>query len=173
MQNIFNSSHALLTIINDILDLSKIETGNLVLDTREFSLRRVMENAMNLVSNIAYAKGVELVYSTKPDFPDAVLTDETRFQQVMLNLLSSACLLLPHVDQCADAAKFTDKGEIVVTFQAAEKAATGYKVHFTVQDSGIGIPDNKKDKLFQLFSQVDNSSTRKYQVSTRTTSKTC
>ncbi len=139
-----SSSDSLLTIINEILDFSKIEAGRLDLERQPFDLRECVESAFDLVTTQAGNKGLELAYIIDPHIPQAIYGDVTRLRQVLVNLLSNAV-------------KFTDHGEIVVEVKNAEAL-----LHFSVKDTGIGIPADRMDRLFQSFSQVDNSTTRKY-----------
>ena len=157
-ETIRNSSDSLLTIINDILDFSKIEAGKLELDNRPFHLRECMESAMDLLAFKAVEKSLELGCMIEPNAPEVVAGDETRLRQVLVNLLSNAV-------------KFTNAGEVVIAVGVDEDAQEAnnssasvpiYKLHFTVSDTGIGIPQDRMDRLFQSFSQVDSSTTRKY-----------
>jgi GAF domain-containing protein/CheY-like chemotaxis protein/tetratricopeptide (TPR) repeat protein len=143
-----NSSDALLTIINDILDFSKIEAGKMELESQPFDLRDVVESALDLVTPKVVEKGLDIAYILEDDVPPAILGDVTRLRQILLNLLGNAV-------------KFTDKGEIVITVKVIETSPS-IKLHFAVRDTGIGIPPDRMDRLFQSFSQVDSSTTRKY-----------
>lgn len=146
-----NSSESLLTIINDILDYSKIDAGKLELESRRFDLRELVEGALELLSLSASEKGLDLAYIFGADVPEAINGDETRLRQILLNLLSNAV-------------KFTDKGEVVLTVEASGPSEIGEPVglQFSVRDTGIGIPDDRRDRLFQSFSQVDSSTTRRF-----------
>ncbi|NEQ43514.1 MAG: response regulator [Leptolyngbya sp. SIOISBB] len=150
-----NSGEALLTIINDILDYSKIESGCLELEIQPFKLRQCLEEAFDLVFNKASEKGLELAYQLAPDVPGSILGDVTRLRQVLVNLLGNAV-------------KFTESGEIIGTvsvIQTDEKATrdrSHVTLQFAVKDTGIGIPDNRLSRLFESFSQVDSSITRRY-----------
>lgn len=152
------SGEVLLLIINDILDFSKIEAGKIELEETKFSLRRCIEDALDLVSVKAYEKNIELIYHVPVDVPDWVCGDVTRLRQILLNLLSNAV-------------KFTDEGEVVVTVALEpyqdgnaeqESSVQKYLYKFHVQDSGIGISSERMDRLFKSFSQVDASTTRQY-----------
>lgn len=155
VETIRGASKALLTIINDILDFSKIENDKLELETMTFSLRSCIEGAMDVVAEAATTKGLELGYiNDEVDLPDMVTGDLTRVRQIVVNLLSNAV-------------KFTPRGEIVVEAKVHEVAIEGttdqyLRVHVSVQDTGIGIPESKFDRLFKFFSQVDSSTTRQY-----------
>ncbi len=143
-----SSGESLLTIINDILDFSKIESGKLDLERQPFDLRDCLESALDLVATRAAEKQLDLAYIIDPDVPPAVFGDVTRVRQILLNLLSNAI-------------KFTDKGEVVVSVKM-KKADQASQILFSVRDTGIGIPPDRLDRLFQSFSQVDASTTRKY-----------
>jgi PAS domain S-box-containing protein len=152
------SGEALLSVINDILDFSKIEAGRLDLDVHPFDLRECVESALELVAASAAEKGLDLAYELTAATPEAVIGDATRLRQILLNLLNNAV-------------KFTERGEVVVTVDAtplSEGAPSDgepgghYRLQFAVRDTGIGIPDDRIGALFQSFSQVDASTTRRY-----------
>jgi PAS domain S-box-containing protein len=147
-----NSGDSLLTIINDILDFSKIEAGRMELESQPFDLRECVEGALDLVAARAFDKGLDLAYLVDEEIESAWLGDVTRVRQILLNLLSNAL-------------KFTDQGEIVLSVAAVPKPEAGESAHelrFSVRDTGIGIPPDRMDRLFQSFSQVDASTARKY-----------
>ncbi|HWH08596.1 MAG TPA: response regulator, partial [Candidatus Thermoplasmatota archaeon] len=141
------SGEHLITIISDILDLSKVEAGKLELESRPVLLRDVVERAIDLLGPAASAKGLELVFDAAPTLPAAIATDEVRLRQVLVNLLSNAV-------------KFTSRGEIVV--RGSGRALDGGRVEalFEVRDEGIGIPPDRLARLFQPFTQGDASTTR-------------
>jgi PAS domain S-box-containing protein len=153
------SGEALLSVINDILDFSKIEAGRLDLDMHRFDLRDSVESALELVAPAAAEKGLDLAYELTAATPEALIGDATRLRQILLNLLNNAV-------------KFTERGEVVATVDASrlenESDPGGaldlgrYRVHFAIRDTGIGIPPERLDRLFQSFSQVDASTTRRY-----------
>ena len=144
------SGDALLAVINDILDFSKIEAGRLDLDRAPFDLRECIESALELVAAGALKKGLDLAYDLDPAAPGAVFGDVTRLRQILINLLNNAV-------------KFTERGEVVITAGAERiDAADRYRIHFEVRDTGIGIPEDRMDRLFESFSQVDRSTTRRY-----------
>jgi CheY-like chemotaxis protein/nitrogen-specific signal transduction histidine kinase len=145
------SSDALLTVINDILDFSKIEAGRLELEAQPFDLRECVEGALDLVATRAAEKGLDLAYLLGDGTPAAIVGDVTRLRQVLLNLLSNAV-------------KFTEHGEIVLSVSAHRPADPGapHEITFSVRDTGIGIPPDRLGRLFQSFSQVDASTTRRY-----------
>jgi len=149
VETIRTSSDALLTIINDILDFSKIESGKFELEQQPFDLRTCLEAALDLVAPRAAEQQLDLAYMIAPNVPQALLGDVTRVRQVLVNLL-------------ANAVKFTPVGEVVVMIEAKQAADSQFEVHVAVRDTGIGIPADRMDRLFQAFSQVDASTTRQY-----------
>jgi len=144
-----SSGDTLLALIKDILDFSKIEAGKLELECTEFDVRHTVESLGASMAAQAAAKGLELVCSVSPSVPSALRGDPGRVQQVLMNLT-------------ANAIKFTEKGEVVVRATRDEETDRQVTIRFTVTDTGIGIPSDRKDRLFRLFSQVDASTTRKY-----------
>jgi PAS domain S-box-containing protein len=145
------SGDALLTVINDILDFSKIEAGKLDLESQPFDLRECVEGALDLVATRAAEKGLDLAYLMGDGTPSGIVGDVTRLRQVLLNLLSNAV-------------KFTERGEVVLSVSARRLDATTrlHELSFSVRDTGIGIPPDRLGRLFQSFSQVDASTTRRY-----------
>jgi len=145
------SGDTLLTVINDILDFSKIEAGKLELESQPFDLRECVEGALDLVATRAAEKGIDLAYLVGDGVPAAIVGDVTRLRQVLLNLLSNAV-------------KFTERGEVVlsVSGQPPARGSALHELTFTVRDTGIGIPADRLGRLFQSFSQVDASTTRRY-----------
>jgi len=143
------SGESLLTIINDILDFSKIDAGKLVLEKHAFDIRSCVSEAIDLVVPLASPKGVELLFYVDPDVPTTIISDSTRVRQILVNLLSNAI-------------KFTDEGEIFVSVSALPANKNTYSIVFSVMDTGIGIPQDRLDSLFDAFTQVDASTTRKY-----------
>ncbi len=139
-----DSSEALLTIINDILDFSKIEAGRMDIEAQPFDLRDCVESALDLIGNRAAEKHLDIAYLFEDEVPAAIQGDVTRLRQILLNLLSNAV-------------KFTDKGEVVLTV-----ASKGDQLEFAVRDTGIGLDEEGKSRLFRSFSQADSSTTRKY-----------
>jgi PAS domain S-box-containing protein len=158
VETIRASGDALLTIINDILDFSKIEAGRMTLENQPFDLRECVEGALDLVANNALEKGLEIGYIFGDNTPQAIWGDVTRLRQILVNLLSNAV-------------KFTEEGEVIVYVKSK-----GYEVgsedpaspnihpllHFSVRDTGIGVPSDRMDRLFKSFTQVDASTTRRY-----------
>jgi len=143
------SGDALLTIVNDILDFSKIEAGKLSLEEIDFDLRSTVEEAVDLLAPRAHAKGLELSCALYHGVPTGLHGDPGRLRQVLVNLLSNAV-------------KFTDSGEVAVRVQLAGESGDEVLLRFEVADTGIGIPGEARDRLFQAFSQADGSTTRKY-----------
>jgi signal transduction histidine kinase/CheY-like chemotaxis protein len=143
------SGEALLGVINDILDFSKIEAGKLDLEILNFDLRTTLEDVTDVLAVAAHKKGLELVCMINNDVPALVRGDPGRLRQILVNLANNAV-------------KFTEKGEVVIR-SALEQEDDKYPViRFSVTDTGIGIPKDRMDRLFQSFSQVDASTTRRY-----------
>jgi signal transduction histidine kinase/CheY-like chemotaxis protein len=141
---------ALMVIINDILDFSKMESEKAVLEEQPFELRSNVEEALDLVSAAAADKKLNLAYSIDKDVPECIIGDPTRLRQIQGNLLHNAV-------------KFTERGEVKLSVSAPGLSGTGAsEIHFAVQDTGIGISPDQMDSLFQPFSQVDATVTRKY-----------
>jgi len=155
VETIRTSGESLLAIINDILNISKIESGKLELEQRPFSLRECVESALDLLAPKAAEKKIDLAGELTPHIPDGVLGDETRVRQVIINLLSNAV-------------KFTHTGEVILTVRRGEApAAAGVDapkqfIQFSVRDSGIGISPEKLAQLFQPFVQASSSTCREY-----------
>lgn len=143
------SGDALLVVINDVLDFSKIESGALELESEPFDLCDLVENCLDQVVVAATAKGLELVYHVDEDCPSRVTGDVVRVQQILVNLLSNAV-------------KFTEHGEVLVAVSAALTSDARIQVTLGVTDTGIGIAEDSLHKLFQSFSQVDAGTTRLY-----------
>jgi PAS domain S-box-containing protein len=146
---VHSSGDALLHVIDDILDYSKIEAGKLDLEHEPFSLRDCVEGALDIVAPRAWEKELELGCLIDEGAPAGIVGDESRLRQVLLNLLSNAV-------------KFTDQGEVVVLVDAEESAGGSYRLELAVRDTGIGIPPDRMDRLFTSFSQVDASTTRRF-----------
>ena len=148
-EGVRGAGEALLTIINDILDFSKVEAGKLELETIDFNLLQVVEDAAELVAESAQRKGVELLAYCSPELPIALRGDPSRLRQVLLNLTSNAV-------------KFTDEGEVVLRAQLEDAGPDGVVVRFEVTDTGVGIDVADTERLFDAFSQADSSTTRKF-----------
>ncbi|MBI4750967.1 MAG: response regulator [Acidobacteria bacterium] len=149
VETIRSSGDSLLTIINDILDFSKVESGKLTLEIQPCNLRDCIEGALDLVTTQAVQKGINLAYLIDESTPVMVMTDITRLRQILVNLLNNAV-------------KFTPQGEVLVMVESMARNGKSHEVHFTVKDTGIGIRESHIGRLFQTFSQVDASTTRKY-----------
>jgi two-component system, sensor histidine kinase and response regulator len=148
-KTIQNSADALLTIINDILDYSKIEAGKLDLETIDFDLRATMDDVSDLVAFKAFEKGLEYVAMVSSDIQSHLRGDPGRLRQILINLVNNAI-------------KFTETGEVTVRAVIDNESASHVTIRFSVQDTGIGIAEDRMDRLFKSFSQVDGSTTRKY-----------
>ncbi|MBN1843868.1 MAG: PhnD/SsuA/transferrin family substrate-binding protein, partial [Deltaproteobacteria bacterium] len=144
-----NSGDALLAVINDILDYSKIEAGQLNMETIDFDLRVTVEDTTDVLAMTAHKKGLELACLINQDVPALMRGDPGRLRQVLINLANNAI-------------KFTKKGEVVIRADLEEEDDTRATVRFSISDTGIGIARDRMDRLFKSFSQVDSSSTRKY-----------
>ena len=144
-----SSGESLLTLLNDILDLSKIEAGKLDLEIAELSVEDCIEEALQPLEVSAEQKGIELVWNISRDIPDVVRGDSTRFRQVLINLVGNAL-------------KFTTKGQVAIYGRHAGTTADGLMLEFTVADTGIGIPEDKRVKIFEAFAQADMSTSRRY-----------
>ncbi|QGX03567.1 response regulator [Beggiatoa leptomitoformis] len=168
LNTIRTSGETLLTLINDILDFSKIEAGRLELECRPLDLRLCVENALGLVSSVAVTKNLNLVYQISDDVPVIVVGDVTRIRQILLNMLSNSV-------------KFTETGEVKVIVDkeipdfppyfpnnefpiktTEEHLTPPETIHFAIKDTGIGIPSSRLHRLFQPFTQIDSSTTRKH-----------
>jgi two-component system CheB/CheR fusion protein len=144
------SAHSLVRILNDILDLTKIEKGIFSIVEEPFSIRKSVENTFNILVPVAKRKGLELNFTMADDVPETLTGDQTRLNQILTNLAGNAV-------------KFTEKGKVEISITAGGSAPGGRRaVTFTVTDTGIGIPEDKKDLLFREFSQVDESHSRSY-----------
>jgi CheY-like chemotaxis protein len=149
VENIRSCSETLVRIVNDILDLSKIEAGKLVVEAIPFQLEIVLKEVMAVVAPLANARGLALLANFEPWLPPALTGDPQRLRQVLLNLLSNAV-------------KFTDHGSVSLTVSASERDAASVKLEFTVGDTGIGIPAEVQEAIFEPFTQADSSTTRRY-----------
>jgi PAS domain S-box-containing protein len=143
------SAESLMTIIDDILDVSKIEARRLTLERTAFRFRDTVEDSVKLLAPRADQKDLDLSCRIAPDVPDAVVGDPGRLRQVLLNLVSNAI-------------KFTDEGEVAVSVFVDERGTDDVRLRFTVRDTGIGIPEEKQWDIFGAFVQADASTTRKY-----------
>ncbi len=143
------SADSLLTIINDILDFSKIEAGKLDLELRDIDLRSSMDDISDLLSLRAEEKGLEFICLIASNVPSLIRSDSSRLRQIIINLAGNAI-------------KFTAKGEVAIRITAGSQTDREVLLHFAVTDTGIGIPNDRLDILFQAFTQADLSTTRQY-----------
>ena len=149
LQTALQSAEALLTLLNDILDFSKIEAGKLELDKIDFDLRNTVEDVAYTLAKRAQDKGLEMACLVHPDLSSDLRGDPGRIRQILVNLVGNAI-------------KFTDQGEIVVRAEPTEETQTYAVIHFSVQDTGIGIPIERQAAIFDQFTQADGSTTRRY-----------
>ncbi|WP_378955107.1 ATP-binding protein [Pelosinus sp. sgz500959] len=143
------STMALLRVLNDILDYSKIEAGKITLEKAPFNLQNTMHEVLELFDTGAKQKGLSVTLHVDRSIPDQIIGDSVRLRQVLSNLVGNGI-------------KFTNQGEIVINVGIEERLSQKIKLKFTIRDTGIGIPEEKLDKLFKRFSQVDDSHTRKF-----------
>ncbi|MEO6329436.1 MAG: two-component regulator propeller domain-containing protein, partial [Ginsengibacter sp.] len=149
-KTISTCGEALLTVINDILDFSKIESGNMEMEHLDFDLRTCIEEVLDVFAGKAGQLGLDLVYEIDHNVPAQIVGDSLRLRQVLMNLVSNAV-------------KFTERGEIFVGVHLINQKPDGQiELRFEIRDTGIGIPEDKMQRLFKAFSQVDSSTTRKY-----------
>jgi len=146
----YTSARSLLRILNDILDLTKIETGKFCIEEKPFSVRQCVENTFGILVAVAKNKGLDFNYSVADDVPAQLLGDHLRLNQILTNLAGNAV-------------KFTERGSVALSVAAGGGAPDGrQEIVFTITDTGIGIPRDKRDLLFREFSQVDDSHSRRY-----------
>ena len=144
-----SSAESLLLVINDVLDFSKIEAGKLQFERIDFDLPATLGETMKSMSFSAHEKGLELIGDIEDEVPAWVVGDPGRLRQVLVNLISNAM-------------KFTEQGEVVVGVHAESESENDVGMHFTVRDTGIGIPPEKQRMIFEAFTQADSSTTRQY-----------
>jgi len=149
LMTLSQSADGLMRLLNDILDISKIEAGRMELECMPLSVRDVVLDAARIMTILAAKKGLELICRIAPDVPAELLGDAGRLRQVVVNLVGNAL-------------KFTDQGEIVVDVSVQHQTERAVHLHFAVEDTGIGIAADKQEKIFQSFSQADASTTRRY-----------
>ena len=149
LETVMTSSESLLSLLNDILDFSKIEAGHLKLDKIEFDLYTAVENVAEMMAVKAREKGLELIYRVKPDVSTQLIGDPGRLRQTIVNLVGNAI-------------KFTENGAITIEVETEEESDSTVCLHFSVSDTGIGIPSEKIQTIFESFIQADGSVTRKY-----------
>jgi CheY-like chemotaxis protein/HPt (histidine-containing phosphotransfer) domain-containing protein len=143
------SGESLISLINDLLDFSKIESEKLELENKPFHLQQCLEDAIDLMAPRAIEKGLDLFYFVDPKISQIIYGDVTRLRQVLVNLISNAI-------------KFTEHGYVLIRIVSDQSSESCLELHFSVSDTGIGISDDKSDKIFEAFSQADSSTTRKY-----------
>lgn len=148
-QMIMDSAEALMTIINDILDLSKVEAGKLVLDIRAFNLKRLVEEAVETFKMGVSTPDLTINLHMNDEFPQSLLGDAVRFRQILINLVGNAV-------------KFTHKGSVDIYLKLTGKTNSKCNIELVVADTGIGIPQNKLKTIFESFEQADGSTTRRY-----------
>jgi signal transduction histidine kinase/CheY-like chemotaxis protein len=149
LEMVKSSAASLLTIINDILDFSKIEASRLELDPIDFSLRDLLADSLKSLALRAHSKGLELALRVPPALPDTWIGDPVRLRQIVVNLVGNAI-------------KFTHQGEVLLKVQAVSPVDNGVELHFEVSDTGIGVPADKIQAIFEPFTQADGSTTRTY-----------
>jgi PAS domain S-box-containing protein len=143
------SGESLLNLLNDILDLSKIDAGKLDLEIADLSVESCVEDALQPLMLTSQQKGIELAWNISEDIPNVVRGDSTRLRQVLINLAGNAL-------------KFTTQGQVAIYARIAESTPGGWELEFTVSDTGIGIPKEKQEKIFEPFTQADASTTRRF-----------
>jgi two-component system sensor histidine kinase/response regulator len=149
LETVKSSSDSLLAVINDILDFSKIEAGKIELEVMDFNLRDALEATLKTLALRAHEKGLELLFELAAEVPEAVRGDSGRLRQIVVNLVGNAI-------------KFTSDGEVALAVKALETEGEQCLLQFTVSDTGIGIPLEKQELIFEPFAQADTSTTRKY-----------
>ena len=146
LETVKASSESLLTLINGILNFSTVDTGKIELTIVEFNLRDCLKSVLRMLGVLADKKGLKLLHEVAADIPEIVCGDPTRLREILINLVDNAI-------------KFTDTGEVAIKVRTAPEQGL---LHFTVSDTGIGIPEDKRESIFAPFTQVDNSSTRRF-----------
>lgn len=149
VRTIYRSSQTLLEIINNILDFSKIEAGKIELEKTNFELKRVIDDVLILFQPLATEKNIDLSYKISAEIPEFIITDVTRIKQILMNLVNNAI-------------KFTKKGSVLISVELINKIESKFNLQFKIRDTGIGIPSDKLNLLFQPFTQANISTTRKY-----------
>jgi signal transduction histidine kinase/DNA-binding response OmpR family regulator len=149
LQVVKTSANSLLELINDILDFSKVEAGQLSLEFVDFNLQNIVDSTIEILALRANVKGLELIYYIKNDVPNAIIGDPGRLSQILVNLVSNAL-------------KFTKQGGVVIRVECEFQTDDKTRLHFIITDTGIGIPQEKQEFIFEAFAQADNSTTRHY-----------
>lgn len=149
VKTIMSSSEILLNLINDILDMSKIESGKMELEKREFLIKNCLEEVIDILASKAHEKGLDIFYNIESNVPKQIISDSNKLKRILINLIGNAI-------------KFTEKGEITINV-GLNYLHKGYcDLLFSVKDTGIGIPEDKRNRVFKSFSQVDSSVSRKF-----------
>jgi len=148
-ETVCNAGNGLLSLINDILDFSKIEAGKMELESIPFDLRYIVESVGEIVAPNAQAKGLELTCFVHPDTRTKLIGDPERLRQILVNL-------------CSNAVKFTEKGNVDIRVEAVRRTQDRVFVRFEIEDTGVGIPKDRLDAIFESFTQVDGSTTRRF-----------
>ena len=149
LKTVKSSAEALLTIVNDILDFSKIEAGKMEFEALAFSIQDTVLEAVRVLAVSAHKKGLELVANVHPDVPPRIVGDPTRLRQVIINLIGNAI-------------KFTEQGEVVLDVSIDQQTEQSVYLRFSIRDTGIGVPPEKQQAIFEAFSQADVSTTRRF-----------
>ena len=149
LRTVKSSAESLLVIVNDILDFSKIEAGKMDFEALAFSIHDTILESVRVLAVSAHKKGVELLANVRPDVPLRLIGDPTRLRQVVINLVGNAI-------------KFTEHGEVVLTVAVDQQAADSVVLRFSIRDTGIGVPADKQQAIFEAFSQADVSTTRRF-----------
>jgi protein-histidine pros-kinase len=149
LKTVKSSAEALLTIVNDILDFSKIEAGKMEFEALAFSIRDIVLEAVRVLAVSAHKKGLELIADVRPEVPARIVGDPTRLRQVIINLIGNAI-------------KFTEHGEVVLAVTVDQATEHSVYLRFDIRDTGIGVPVDKQQAIFQAFSQADVSTTRRF-----------
>ncbi len=149
VEMIRDAGENLLMVLNDLLDFSKIEAGRLELEQIPFRLRELTAETLKNLAFLAHGKGLLLLWYISPDTPETLVGDPLRLRQVISNLVGNAI-------------KFTDRGEICLEVECLDQQADSVQLHFQVRDTGVGIPPEKLENIFEMFEQADKSTTRKY-----------
>ena len=149
LQTVMSAANSLLWLINDLLDFSKIEADKLELESIEFNLRDLLEDTVGTLAVRAHTKGLELACDVSPDVHQALIGDPGRLRQIVVNLVGNAI-------------KFTEQGEVLVIVRTESETDDESRLHFAVRDTGIGVPEEKQESVFEAFAQADSGTTRKY-----------
>ena len=149
LKTVKSSAEALLTIVNDILDFSKIEAGKMEFESLAFSIQDIVLEAVRVLAVSAHKKGLELIADVRPEVPSRIVGDPTRLRQVIINLIGNAI-------------KFTDRGEVVIKVELDQRTERSVFLRFSIRDTGMGVPAEKQQAIFEAFSQADVSTTRRF-----------